>query len=356
MFGLIMAGGTGTRFWPKSREQFPKQLLKIHGERTMIQQTIDRLEPLIELKNIFIVALPIHKDKILEQLPGLPEKNIIVEPLGKNTAPCIGLGALFLRKIDPEAVMAVLPADHLILNEKQFIDDLAHAGALAKKSNALITLGIQPTFPATGYGYIQYDNKQIEEGDHKAYKVKAFAEKPNFETACRFMDSGDFLWNSGCFVWKAETILNEIELHLPTMADGLDDVDKAIGTSEEEETIERVYKQIRNISIDYGVMEQSENVYVIPGDFGWNDVGTWSEVYKIRNKDADGNVTSDKHILIDSNGCLVEGNDKVIALVGMQDTIVVDTEDAMLICPKDRSQDVRQVIDMLKRKKYMDLL
>ncbi|KAA3660380.1 MAG: mannose-1-phosphate guanylyltransferase [Calditrichaeota bacterium] len=356
MFGLIMAGGTGTRFWPKSREKFPKQLLKIHGEHTMIQQTINRLKPLIELENIYIVALPIHKDSILEQLPNLPEKNIIVEPLGKNTAPCIGLGAVFLRKIDPDAVMVVLPADHLIADEKQFLSDLSHAGDIAKKENALITLGIKPTFPATGYGYIQYNNKQIEAGNTKAYKVKAFAEKPNYETACRFIESGDFLWNSGCFVWRAETILHEIELHLPNMADGLAEVDEAIGTPQEDAVIERVYRQIRNISIDYGVMEQSETVYVIPGDFGWNDVGTWSEVYKIREKDVDDNAAGKKHILINSSGCLVEGDEKLIALVGMRDTIVVDTEDAMLICPIDRSQDVRKVIDMLKRKRFTELL
>lgn len=356
MYGLIMAGGTGTRFWPTSRERLPKQLLKIHGERTMIQQTVDRLKPLIELENIFIVALPLHKAKILEQLPGLPEKNVIIEPLGKNTAPCIGLGALFLRKIDPDAVMVVLPADHLILDEKQFIDDLRHANDLAKKSEALITIGIRPTFPATGYGYIQYNEKQIGSGDRVAYKVKTFAEKPNYETALRFIESGDFLWNSGCFVWKAETILNEIEIHLPNMADGLADIDKALGTAEEEKTIDRVYRQIRNISIDYGVMEQTENVYVIPGDFGWNDVGTWSEVYNIREKDTNKNAADKKHILIDSTGCLIDGNKKLIAMVGMKDTIIVDTDDAILICPRKRGQDVRKVIDMLKRKKLTELL
>lgn len=356
MFGLIMAGGTGTRFWPKSRERLPKQLLKIHGEKTMIQHTVARLAPIIKPENIHIVALPSHKDQIHAQLPAIPEKNIIVEPLGKNTAPCIGLGALYLRKIDPDAVMVVLPADHLIADEQQFVSDLQYAGQLAKEANALITIGIKPTFPATGYGYIQFNEKRITTGECTAFKVKTFAEKPNYELACRFLDSGDFLWNSGCFVWKAQTILDEIEQHLPNMADGLAEIDAAIGTRQETKTIDRVYRQIRNISIDYGIMEQSENVFVIPGDFGWNDVGTWSEVYNIRQKDEQQNVAGNQHILIDSSGCLIESKNKLVATVGMKDTIIVETDDAILVCARDSAQDVRQVIDMLKRKKQTQLL
>lgn len=356
MLVLIMAGGSGTRFWPKSRQRRPKQLLKIYGDETMIQQTVHRLTPAVPPERIFIVSTQTQIEEIQRQLPEIPPQNLLVEPVGKNTAPCIGLGALYLRRVDPDDIMVVLPADHMIVDAEKWRAQLEQAEKVARKTGALVTIGIRPTYPATGYGYIQYTHETISFDSVVAYRVKTFAEKPNYETACRFLESGDFLWNSGIFVWKISTILHEIEEHLPQIYDALMTIDRAIGTPQEKEVIDFTYKQIRSISIDYGVMEHAREVYVIPGDFGWNDLGSWNEVYKIKPKDEKGNAASPEHVLLDTEGCLIDVNGKVVATIGLKDMIVVDTEDALLICPRDRAQDVREVVEALKRKKLHHLL
>ncbi|MFQ5627607.1 MAG: mannose-1-phosphate guanylyltransferase [bacterium] len=351
-----MAGGSGTRFWPKSREKHPKQLLNIHGNGTMIQQTIRRLQPIIPPEKIYLVTTRTQISESIKQLPEIPKENFIVEPYGKNTAPCIGLGSLFMQKHDPEAVTVVLPADHLIEDEQRFIEQLVQAADVAVHTDALVTIGIQPTFPSTGYGYIQHTGEKIESPKGWAYKVKTFAEKPNYETACRFLESGEFLWNSGIFVWKISAIMNELEEHLPELSHGLVTIGKALGTSEQEEITEKVYRQTKSISIDYGVMEYARNVAVVPGDFNWNDLGSWDEVYKIQEKDANGNVAETKHILLDSKNCFVEVKDKIVAAIGVDDLIVVDTDGAILLCPRNRAQDVKEIVETLKRKKMDHLL
>ena len=356
MFALIMAGGSGTRFWPRSRASHPKQLLNIYGQQTMIKQTIGRLSSIIPPENVLVVTTKAQLEKTVEQLPNIPSENFIIEPYGKNTAPCIGLGSLFLHKKDPDAVAIVLPADHLIEDEERFIEQLQQAADVAKNSDALVTIGMKPTFPATGYGYIQHTSEKIESENGWAYRVKAFAEKPNYETACRFVECGEFLWNSGIFVWKLSSILQELEEHLPDLHQGLTTIAPAIGTPDQDEVIEQVYRQTKSVSIDYGVMEHARDVAVVPGDFRWNDLGSWGEVYKVLQHDEDGNATDSQHILLDSKNCLVDAQDKTVAMIGVSDLIVVDTGDALLICSQEKAQNVKDVVDLLKRKKANHLL
>jgi len=356
MFALIMAGGSGTRFWPKSREKHPKQFLKIIGEKTLIENTVERLSPLIPNDRTFIVSTDEQKSKIHKLLPDIPDPNYIIEPKGKNTAPCIGLSALFMERIDPEAVMVVLPSDHLITDEKLFHDTLRAGAKVAAETQSLVTIGIEPTYPSTGYGYIQFHQELQALESVKVFKVKTFAEKPNLETAKRFLQSGDFLWNSGMFLWQVKTILKEIEEHMPHLYDGLVEIRKAMGTSRAAEVIQRVYCQIKSISIDYGVMENARDVVVLQGRFGWNDLGSWDEVYNLHGKDGNGNVLFGEHILKEAKGCFVDAPNKCVALLGVEDLVVVDTEDALLICPKERAQEVKEVVEIAKRKKMIQYL
>jgi mannose-1-phosphate guanylyltransferase len=356
MFGLIMAGGKGKRFWPKSRERHPKQLLKIFGEKTMIQSTVERLKPAIPAERIFVVSTETQMSLLKKQLSGLPAKNFIIEPKGKNTAPCIGLAALFMEKIDPDGVMAVFPADHLITNDAAFLKTLKIGAKVAAESGSLVTLGIEPTYPATAYGYIQFKEEIGKLNGIEVFKVKTFAEKPNLPTAERFLSSGDFLWNSGVFIWKIKTILAAIEEYLPHIYDGLLDIREAIGTKKEAETINRVYCQIKSISIDYGVMEHAEDVVVLKGAFGWNDLGSWDEVYKLHDKDENDNVLLGEHIVKDGRGNLVDAPKKCVALLGVDNLVVVDTDDAILICPRERAQEVQEIVEIAHRKKLNHLL
>ena len=357
MLVLIMAGGAGTRFWPKSRERHPKQLLPIVGEGTMLQNTVRRLQPLIPPENVFVISNSVQYPSIVEQLPMLPVENIIVEPRPKNTAACIGLGAVMLQQRDPEEVMVVLPADHLIGDDEVFCETLQNAAKIAAEREVLITIGIQPTYPATGYGYIQFSNERITVGPASAYRVKTFAEKPNLETAKSFLDSGDFLWNSGIFVWRIPVIMAQLEEHLPHHYDGLQEVVRHFSQPDRHAIVDRVYQQIKSISIDYGVMEKAQNVVVLRGLFRWNDLGSWDEVYKLLPKDQDYNATSGQpHVLLESSGCLIDVPGKTVAALGLRDVIVVETEDALLLCPRHRAQDVKDLVELIKRRKLPQLL
>jgi len=357
MMALIMAGGSGTRFWPKSRESHPKQLLEIVDTGTMLQNTVQRLSPLIPPEKVFIVCKEVQRDAIREQVPHLQPDNIIVEPWGKNTAPCIGLATLFMRQRHGDEVMVVLPADHLVRPAETFRETLRGAAQIAAELPVLITIGVHPTYPATGYGYIQCGEEIQAHGKIRGLKVKTFAEKPNLETAKRFLQSGDFLWNSGMFVWRVSTILAQLEEHLPQLSDGLDEIAQHLNQPEAAETIHRVYQQIKSISIDYGVMEKAQNVVVLPAHFEWNDIGSWDEVYKLAAKDKEGNALCDQdHALYESSGCLIDVPGRTVATVGMQNLIVVETEDALLICARERAQDVKELVELLKRKKKTELL
>jgi len=356
MYGLIMAGGIGKRFWPWSRGKNPKQFLKISDNKTMLRKTFERLVRIMEPEKIFVITNRLQKKMITEDLKELPEENIIIEPLGKDTAPCIGLGALFTRLKDPEAIQVILPADHLITDEKEFTKIIEKAAKVVGKKDCLMTIGIKPTRPETGYGYIQYCQLEKNEKRYQVYKVKTFAEKPNLKTAELFIKSGDFLWNSGIFIWKVKTILKEIENSLPELYDGLMKIDKHIDKKSFPTVLRKVYRQIKNISIDYGVMEKSGDVWVIEGDFGWSDVGSWEAFYNLGEKDEHRNVLMGNGVLLDSSDNLVFSGKRFVAVVDIKNMVIIDTKDALLIVPRDKSQKVKELVDYLQKKNMKKVL
>lgn len=353
IFVIIMAGGVGSRFWPRSKEKKPKQLIRIFGENTMIQDTVKRLDGLVDKKNIYVITNRIQKLRVKEQLPDIPEQNIIDEPFGKNTAACIGLASVLIKQKNPEAVTIVLPSDHLIKNENEFQKCLLTAANFAYKSKGLVTIGIKPTRPETGYGYIQFDETEIENNIHK---VLTFAEKPNLSTAIRFIESGDFLWNSGMFIWRVDTILNEIKKYLPELYEGLEKIESFINSDDFETQLTQVYGQLKSISIDYGVMEKANNVYVIKADFYWNDVGSWEAVYEVSDKNEDGNVIIGDVYSEKTYNSYIFSPRKFTAVIGAENLIIINTNDALLICNRNYAQDVRQVVDYLKMHNRTDLI
>ena len=353
IFAVIMAGGVGSRFWPRSKERKPKQLIRIFGENTMIQDTIKRLNGLIKNENIFVITNKIQKMRVKEQLPHIPEENIIDEPFGKNTAACIGLASIIIKKKNSDAVTIILPSDHLINDEEEFRNCLLSAANFAYKSKGLVTIGITPTRPETGYGYIQFDEKEIEKN---IYQVLTFAEKPNLSTARRFIDSGDFLWNAGIFIWRTDVILNEIKKHLPDLYEGLMKLESFIGKQDFDKELVQVYGQLKSISIDYGVMEKTNIVYLTKADFYWNDVGNWNAVYEISQKNDDGNAIIGDVYAANTFGSYIFSPKKFTATIGVSNLVVIDTNESLLICHRDSAQDVRQVVDFLKMNKRTELI
>ncbi|MBK8909698.1 MAG: mannose-1-phosphate guanylyltransferase [Chlorobi bacterium] len=359
IFAVIMAGGVGSRLWPKSREASPKQLLHILGDGTMIQNTVARLQPMVPFQDIFIVTNRSQVEAIHQQTPQIPRENIIAEPFGRNTAPCVALAATILRDRDPEGVMVVLPADHWIQNVGEFQQKLRLACEAAQEMRCLVTMGIAPTRPETGYGYIQWldradqANRFFEQG---LRPVKTFAEKPDLTTAQEFLESGDFLWNSGMFAWRVDTIIEEFQQHLPELMEQAESIHAAIGSDYYADQLENIYGQIAPISIDYGIMEKSRRVYVTQCEFGWSDVGSWDETYRLSRKDNNGNSIVGDVITIDTSNSFIRTAGKMIATVGIKDLIVIDTDDALLICHRGDSQRVQGVVDYLRRKKISSLL
>ena len=352
IFAVIMAGGVGSRFWPRSREKKPKQLIKIFGHNTMIQDTVDRLDGMVTPENIFVITNKVQKLRIKDQLPQLPEENIIDEPFGKNTAACIGLASILVKDKNPNAVTIVLPADHYIRDKKEFQGTILRAAEYADKTDGLITIGIKPTKPETGYGYIQYDETPLEDNIHN---VLTFAEKPNLGTAKRFLQSGDFLWNSGMFIWKVSSILNEIKKYMNDLSIGLDEIAESVGTVDFEKTLVNVYGQLKSISIDYGIMEKSNKVFVTKGEFDWSDVGSWETVYELSEKDEDGNGKVGDIYTINSYNSYVHSPHKFTALVGVENMIVINSNDSLLICNRESAQQVKQVVEYLRMNKKTDL-
>lgn len=345
-----MAGGVGTRFWPASRVDCPKQFLQVFGEHTLIQSTVKRLAGLIPPERVFVVTHERYVGKTHEQLPDVPLENILAEPISRNTAPCINFAAVEIARRDPEAVMVVLPADHVIEHPDRFLDTLRIAIERAEEPGSLVTIGIKPTHPATGYGYIQFD-ATAESGDHDdhhvASPVRTFAEKPDLATAERFLDSGDFLWNSGMFIWRADAILENLERFLPKTFAAFEPVAES-DADDRTQLVRTAFENSESISIDYGVMERAAHVYVVPGSFGWNDVGDWKAVYDLSEKDDHGNAITGDVIIHDSSRNLVHSKDKLFVLVGLHDLIVVETDDATLICNRDSAQQVKNVVEYLK--------
>lgn len=345
----IMAGGIGSRFWPMSRTNFPKQFLDILGTgKTLIQQTWDRYRQLVPVDNIYIITAHEYVEIVKEQLPGIKEDNILAEPFRKNTAPCIAYIAFKLMNKDPEAVMIAAPADNLVLETDQFIITARKAFDFVEHINALVTIGVKPSYPNTGYGYIQHDSM---EAAPDVYKVKTFTEKPNLELAKAFIASGDFLWNAGIFTWKVKNIIAAFEKHLPEIHEVFAAEKDKFNTDEEAKAIEEIYPQCTNISVDFGVMEKADNVFVIPATFSWSDLGTWNSAWENKEKDYFGNAVVGKKVMaIDAKNCMVHvPESKLVLLQGLEDFIVVDTKDVLLICKKEKEQEIKEYVAEVKR-------
>jgi mannose-1-phosphate guanylyltransferase len=347
----IMAGGIGSRFWPMSRTAYPKQFLDVlNTGKTLIQWTYERYAKFIPDENIFIVTSEEYLGIVKEQLPNLPLQNILAEPSRKNTAPCIAYISFKLAQLDPDAVFVVAPSDHLILEEEAFQQTALQALDFVENIKSLVTLGIKPTHPNTGYGYIQYEGHEVANG---VYKVKTFTEKPDLEIAKTFIASGDFLWNAGIFAWKASTILAAFEKHQPEMFELFDQQRALFNTAKEHQAITKIYPQCVNISIDIAIMEKADNVYVIPSSFGWSDLGTWNSAYENIEKDYLGNaVASNNVVVIDATKCMINApKDKLVVVQGLDDFIVVDTKDVLLICSKEKEQSIKEYVAEVKRNK-----
>ena len=346
-----MAGGIGSRFWPMSRTDYPKQFLDIlNTGKTLIQSTFDRFAKFIPKENIYVVTSHQYKTIVLDQLSDIHPDNILCEPSRKNTAPCVAYISYKLDQLNPEANLICAPADHIITDEDAFEKVCLDALQFTANLKALVTLGIKPTNPNTGYGYIQYEQMSVSQN---VYKVKTFTEKPDKELAKTFVASGDFLWNAGIFVWQTKNILKAFETLLPEVYEVFDAEKNSFNNSAEAAAIERIYPQCVNISIDYGIMEKADNVYVIPSSFGWSDLGTWASAYDTIEKDYLDNAVAGNHVMIiDATKNIVHAdNKKLVLLQGLEDFIVVDTHDVLLICKKDKEQEIKDYVAEVKRNK-----
>lgn len=343
---LIMAGGRGERFWPRSRINMPKQFLSLTDDgKTMIQLTVERILPIVDMEDIFIATNRRYKKLVREQLPALPEENILCEPVAKNTAPCIGLGAVHIAKKYEDAVMFVLPSDHLITHSQIFRRTLQDAAKAAEQGPNLVTIGITPTYPETGYGYIKFDPEKTY---GTTFAVERFVEKPDLDTARKYVQSQQYLWNSGMFTWKVSTILENLKEYMPETAAGLSRIGEAIGTPEQESVLEHEFQAFKSESIDYGIMEKAKNIYILTGAFGWDDVGSWLAMERFREKNEFNNVISGNVVTVDTRNSVIQGEKKLIAAVGIEDLIIIDTEDALLVCDKNSAGDIKKVIENLK--------
>ena len=350
LYVCIMAGGVGSRFWPRSKQRTPKQLLKIFSNNSMIYDTVERLNGLVDNEKIYVVTNKVQKDKIEEELPFIPKENIIAEPYGKNTAACIGLASVIIEKKSKDAVVLTLPADHLIKNGVEFRQILIEAAEFAYNKKGLVTIGINPTRPETGYGYIQINEEIVEKNIHK---VLTFAEKPNLATAERFLESGDFMWNSGMFIWRVDTILKEFKMYMGELYTGLQEIASVLDTDDYDTVLPQIYSKLKSVSIDYGIMEKANNVYVLCSDFGWSDFGTWNSLYENSPKDIQGNVvSSDNVILYTTNNCIINmPKDKLVVIQGLSDYIVVESEGTLMICKREDEPQIRQFVNDVRLNK-----
>jgi len=352
-FAVIMAGGSGTRFWPESRKKNPKQLLNLFGgSKPLITQTLERLDGVVKQDDAIIVTGRIIRDGIRKALPGVPAGNILLEPVARNTAPCIGWAAVHVLKKDPAGVMAVLPADHHIADVGAF-KKVVNTAIEAAGSGSIITVGINPSRPDTGYGYLRLGSEKSA----GVREVEAFVEKPDASTAQKYLDAGNYAWNSGMFFFKAEKILAEIKTHMPDLHRGLMDIGAVAGTDEEAAVVEKVFPTLPEESIDYGIMEKASGICAVTGEFGWSDVGSWEAAWELAGKDDEGNSIQGECIVAGSKGCMLRSSSgKTVALVGLEDVVVVETGDALLVCRRTKSQDVKKVVNELKAQDRKDLL
>ncbi|MBD1364290.1 mannose-1-phosphate guanylyltransferase [Mucilaginibacter sp. ZT4R22] len=350
-YAIIMAGGIGSRFWPISRASHPKQFIDILGTgKTLIQNTYNRFLKICPKENIYVVTNENYAQLVKKQLPDMADDQILTEPVMRNTAPCVAYGCFKIESINPDAAIVVAPSDHLILDEAAFVTAIEKSLQTATDKQCLVTLGIKPSRPDTGYGYIQYTDQVINDDFHK---VKTFTEKPTVDIAKTFIQSGDFLWNAGIFVWSAKAIVNAFNNYLPEMHEIFAEARSVYNTDEEKAFVHKIYQRCINISIDYGIMEKASNVYVLPSEFGWSDLGTWASIYQLADKDYVGNavIPSDKVIMYDSSNCMVNvPGEKLVILQGLHDFIVVESNNSLLICPRDQEQNIKQVVTDVKNK------
>lgn len=350
-YALIMAGGIGSRFWPVSRTNHPKQFIDFFGVgKTLIQSTYDRFLKICLPENIFIVTNEIYVDLVREQLPHISDNQILAEPLMRNTAPCISYGAMKIAELDPKAVIIVSPADHTVTNVDSFVSAIDQCVTAAEQNDVLITLGIKPNRPDTGYGYIQFEEDTLVSNE-EIHRVKTFTEKPNLELAKSFIQSGDFLWNAGIFIWSVNAINKSLKKHLPEMFELFQQGKTLYNTPKEKKFIANAYQQCTNISIDFGIMEKASNVYVLPADFGWSDLGTWASIYEKAQKDYVGNAVmpSEQVMMYDSSNCMVNvPKDKLVILQGLHDFIIVESNNTLLVCPRSEEQNIKNIVADVK--------
>lgn len=352
---LIMAGGKGERFWPLSRRDLPKQFLRLCGGGTLLQETYRRATLLVPRERVFVVTPDEYRDLTFSQLPDLPAENLIMEPAGRDTAPCVGLASVYIDRTYPDATMVVMPADHLISNEGRFLSLIGTAAAVAAGGQQVVLLGITPTRPETGYGYIRCGQVAGEEDGHRIRAVECFTEKPDLERAVEFLATGDYLWNSGMFALRTSTLNRMIQTHLPWLKEGLSRIAAALGKPEERGVVQEEFTRFPRISLDYGVIERAENAVVIPADFGWDDVGSWAALDRTWQPDGQGNVVRGQVVTIDTENCIVYGagdrglpGNKLAVVYGVEGLLVVDTDDVLLVTAKEKSVHLKQVIERLR--------
>jgi mannose-1-phosphate guanylyltransferase len=348
LFTLIMAGGSGTRFWPRSKVVKPKQYLNLFSEDSLLQSTIKRFSSFTPTENIYIVSGKSQATVLEEQTPMLPKENLIYEPVGKNTLPCIGLAAMFAEKENPEGVMVVTPSDHLIENDELFRDTVLAAVKIADEHNGIVTIGITPAYPATGYGYVKTAEDITGNEKIRQFKVERFVEKPNEATATEYLKQGGFFWNSGLFVFKISVFLDAVKQFAPALYFDLRKIQADFGKPSFEKTLDTIYRAVEGISVDYGIMEHAKNIYLVEGNFVWNDLGSWESVYLTSEKDENGNSVTGEAIIIDSKNSYIYSESGLIALVGFDDAIVVQDGNTTVVCRRDKAEEIKKVVDQLK--------
>jgi len=356
VYVVILAGGTGERFWPLSRQDNPKQFLSLFGEQTMLQQTVARVAGLVELDHVYVVTGEQYRQKVMSQLSQLPPQNIICEPVGRNTAPAIGLAAEYIYRRDREGTMVVLPADHYITNIEGFHKCIKAAIEAAAGGEWAVTIGIQPTEPATGFGYIRLGEIRCDHADLPVFRALEFREKPDIEQARRYLADGNYLWNSGIFIWRVDLVRSLFKQFLPEIAAGAETIGRHLGTPEQAQVLADEYQRFPRISVDYGILEKCNRVLVIPAQFEWDDVGSWTSWQQYQSADENGNVHQGRGVSIDTRNCVVYSNGRVVATLGVEDLIIVEGPDGLLVCHRDRVQDIKKVVEELKLAGFDDVI
>ncbi|WP_321344158.1 mannose-1-phosphate guanylyltransferase [uncultured Draconibacterium sp.] len=356
LYTLIMAGGSGTRFWPRSKTVKPKQYLNIFGDKSLLQDTIERFATFTKQENIYIVSSATQAKVLEEQTPMLPKENLIYEPIGRNTLPCIGLAAMYAERENPDGVMVVSPSDHLITNNTLFESTVLAAAKIANERDGIVTLGITPSYPATGYGYVQTAEDITGNEKIKQFKVERFVEKPDEATAADYLKQGGFYWNSGLFVFKVSVFLKAVEEFAPELYADLRKIQADFGNPSYPETLDTIYRAVESISVDYGIMEHAKNIFLVEGNFDWNDLGSWESVYQTDKKDENGNAGMGEAIFLDSKNSYVSTDDGLVAVVGLDDVIVVRDGNTTLVCKRDNAEDIKKIVEELKAKNKLEYL